>query len=88
MQRDAKSKMSEVSQRYGMERREVDDKNRVDISGVEKGRILLTAVVTETERAFEPRSSGQHQACHVVYFQPQGVGMRLREGRCSPSMSP
>jgi hypothetical protein len=48
MQRDAKSKMSGISQRYGMERREVDDKNRVDISGVEKGRILLTAVVTET----------------------------------------
>jgi hypothetical protein len=43
-----------------MERREVDNKNRVDISGVEKGRILLTVVVTETERAFEPRSSGQH----------------------------
>jgi hypothetical protein len=36
MQRDAKSKMSGSSQRYGMERREVDDKNRVDISGVEK----------------------------------------------------
>ena len=64
--------MSEISQRYGMEKREVDDKNRVDISGVEKGHILLTAVVTETARAFGPRSSGHHQACHVVHFQPQG----------------
>ena len=33
-----KSEMSEISQRYGMERREVDDKNRVDTSGVEKGK--------------------------------------------------
>jgi hypothetical protein len=44
-----KSEMSEISQRYGMERREVDEMNRVDTSGVEKGRILLTVVVTETE---------------------------------------
>ena len=54
-----KSEMSEISQMYGMERREVDDKNRVDISAVERGRVLLTVVVPETERAFEPRSSGQ-----------------------------
>ena len=51
-----KSEMSEISQRYGMERREVDDKNRVDISAVERGRVLLTVVVPETERALSRKA--------------------------------